>query len=125
MAFFRLFGDPSRSSDGGHQTQRLEPRRPAADAKAAAEAKVIADPKAAAESADSFLRLLAPEAKLAAEKRLAWSGPAMRRAGFKEEQISRTLIQGGSVVARGINDKSEFDKGQTTVPAGLSGVLSE
>ena len=99
MAFFRLFGDPSRSSDGGHETRRLQPRRPAADAKAAAEAKVIADAKAAAESADSFLRLLAPEAKLAGEKRLAWSGPAMRRADFKEEQITRTLIQGGSVVA--------------------------
>ena len=58
-------------------------------------------------------------AKASAEKRLEWTGKAMQRAGFKEETLKRTLTQGGTVVAWGKNDD-----GQTTVPAGLSGVVA-
>ena len=61
----------------------------------------------------------AAEAKALAEKRLEWTGKAMQRAGFKEETLKRTLTQGGTVVAWGKNDD-----GQTTVPAGLSGVVA-
>ncbi len=43
----------------------------------------------------------------------------MLRAGFKEERVIRTLTQGGTVVAWGYNGN-----GQTTVPAGLSGVVA-
>ena len=43
----------------------------------------------------------------------------MQRAGMKEETVKRTLTQGGTVVAWGDNDA-----GQTTVPAGLSGVVA-
>ncbi len=43
----------------------------------------------------------------------------MLRAGFKEEQVIRTLTQGGTVVAWG---SDSF--GQTKVPAGLSGVVA-
>ena len=69
--------------------------------KQAAEAKVIA------------------EAKASAEKRLEWTGKAMQRAGMKAETVKRTLTQGGTVVAWGGNGK-----GQTRVPAGLSGVVA-
>ncbi len=55
------------------------------------------------------------EAKLADEKRLAWTGTAMRRAGFKEDLIKRTLTQGGAVVAWGYGE---------SVPLGLSGVVA-
>ena len=58
-------------------------------------------------------------AKPATEKRLEWTGKAMQRAGFKEETLKRTLTQGGTVVAWGDNGE-----GQTTVPAGLSGVVA-
>ena len=61
----------------------------------------------------------AAEAKALAEKRLEWTGKAMQRAGMKAETVKRTLTQGGTVVAWGNNDK-----GQTTVPAGLSGVVA-
>ena len=53
--------------------------------------------------------------KLAASKRVEWLGVGMLRAGFKEEQVIRTLTQGGTVVAWG--DKP-------TVPAGLSSVVA-
>ena len=75
-------------------------------AKAAAEAKALAEKQAA-------------EAKAATEKRLEWTGKAMQRAGMKAETVKRTLTQGGTVVAWGDNEK-----GQTTVPAGLSGVVA-
>ena len=42
--------------------------------------------------------------KLAASKRVEWLGVGMLRAGFKEEQVIRTLTQGGTVVAWGDND---------------------
>ncbi len=61
----------------------------------------------------------AAEAKALAEKRLEWTGKAMQRAGMKAETVKRTLTQGGTVVAWG---KNEY--GQTTVPAGLSGVVA-
>ena len=61
----------------------------------------------------------AAEAKASAEKRLEWTGKAMQRAGMKAETVKRTLTQGGTVVAWGKNDD-----GQTTVPAGLSGVVA-
>ena len=51
------------------------------------------------------------------EKRLEWTGKAMRRAGFTAEQVTQTLTQGGTVVAWGDNKS-----GQTTIPSGLSGV---
>ena len=60
------------------------------------------------------------EAKTPAEKRLALSCPAMRRAGFKEGQITRTLTQGGTVVALGNTNQGLL----STVPAGLSGVVA-
>jgi len=59
---------------------------------------------------------LAAEAKA---KRLEWTGGALRRTGMKQDTITRTLTQGGTVVAWGYNDQ-----GQTTVPAGLSGVVA-
>ena len=43
----------------------------------------------------------------------------MRRAGFPEATITKTLTQGGTVVAWGKNDH-----GQTQVPAGLTGVVA-
>lgn len=58
-------------------------------------------------------------AKPAAEKRMAWTGSAMRRAGFTDDQINRALVHGGTVVAWGENDN-----GQCNVPAGLSGVVA-
>ncbi len=61
----------------------------------------------------------ASAAKSANEKRLEWTGKAMQRAGMKEETVKRALTQGGTVVAWGGNSE-----GQTTVPAGLSGVVA-
>ena len=58
-------------------------------------------------------------AKPATEKRLEWTGKAMQRAGIKAETVKRALTQGGTAVAWGSNDD-----GQTTVPAGLSGVVA-
>ena len=43
----------------------------------------------------------------------------MQWAGMKEETMKRALTQGGTIVAWGENDK-----GQTTAPAGLSGVVA-
>ncbi len=59
------------------------------------------------------------EAEAATEKRMAWTGAAMRRAGFKEEKIKQTLTQGGTVVAWGTNGD-----GQSEVPMALSGVVA-
>jgi tetratricopeptide (TPR) repeat protein len=59
------------------------------------------------------------EAKLATEKRLVWTGTAMRRAGFQGDQIESVLSQGGSVVAWG-----DSSYGGTAVPVGLSGVVA-
>ena len=64
-------------------------------------------------------KLVAAEPKASAEKRLEWTGKAMQRAGMKEDTVKRALTQGGTVVAWGDNDN-----GQTTVPAGLSGVVA-
>ena len=85
--------------------------------KAAVEAKALAEKQAA--EAKALAVKQAAEAKASAEKRLEWTGRAMQRAGFKEETVKRTLTQGGTVVAWGKNDD-----GQTTVPAGLSGVVA-
>ena len=73
---------------------------------------VAAEEKAAAD------RIVA-ESKPAAEMRLAWTGAAMRRAGFQENVITRTLTQGGTVVAWGHNHV-----GEARVPAGLTGVTA-
>ena len=94
----------------------------AAEAKAlaekeAAEAKALAEKEAA--EAKALAEKEAAEAKASAEKRLEWTGKAMQRAGFKEETVKHTLTQGGTVVAWGKNRE-----GQTTVPAGLSGVVA-
>ena len=62
---------------------------------------------------------LEAQQKPAASKRVEWLGVGMLRAGFKEERVIRTLTQGGTVVAWGGNSD-----GQTTVPAGLSGVVA-
>ena len=86
--------------------------------KQAAEAKVIAEAKALAEKQAAEAKVIA-EAKALAEKRLEWTGKAMQRAGMKAETVKRTLTQGGTVVAWGSDDR-----GQTTVPAGLSGVVA-
>ena len=59
------------------------------------------------------------EAKAAAEKRFAWTWAGMRRAGFAEEKITRTLTQGGTLVVWG-SDKH----GQTVAASGLSGVVA-
>jgi len=100
--------------------------RALAQAKAAQE-RAIAEAKAKAEAEERERQRLAAEAKAAPEraiaeakaKRLDWTGSALRRAGMKENTITRTLTQGGNVVAWGDNEK-----GQTTVPAGLSGVVA-
>ena len=63
--------------------------------------------------------MLAVAAARQAEKRLELSGPAMKRAGFADAQISKLLTDGGTVVAWGVNGS-----GQTKVPAGLSGVVA-
>ena len=84
---------------------------PSAKAPAEDEAKV---PKAKAPAVKQ-----AAEAKALAEKRLEWTGKAMQRAGIRAETVKRTLTQGGTVVAWGSNNK-----GPTTVPAGLSGVVA-
>ena len=60
--------------------------------------------------------MLAVAAARQAEKRLELSGPAMKRAGFADAQISKLLTDGGTVVAWGSYI--------TTVPAGLSGVVA-
>ena len=86
--------------------------------KQAAEAKVMAKVKALAKKQAAEAQVIA-EAKPATGKRLEWTGKAMQRAGMKAETVKRTLTQGGTVVAWGRNDK-----GQTTVPAGLSGVVA-
>ena len=54
-----------------------------------------------------------------AEEWLRWTGAALRRSGMSEEKVTRLLTQGGTVVAWGDNGF-----GQTTVPAGLSGVVA-
>ena len=92
--------------------------------KQAAEAKAAAEKQAAeAKEAQAFAEKQAAEAMAAAkpatEKRLEWTGKAMQRAGIKAETVKRALTQGGTVVAWGKNDN-----GQTTVPAGLSGVVA-
>ena len=88
-----------------------------AEAKAFAE-KQAAEAKALAEKQAAEAKVIA-EAKASAEKRLEWTGKAMQRAGMKAETVKRTLTQGGTVVAWGFNSD-----GQTTVPAGLSGVVA-
>lgn len=56
---------------------------------------------------------------------LEWTGGAMRRAGFDEERIKRTLTHGGTVVAWGSNkDYRDNYAGQARVPVGLSGVIA-
>ena len=58
-------------------------------------------------------------AEPARAKRFEWTGKAMQRAGMKEETVKRTLTQGGTVAAWGLNNY-----GLTTVPAGLRGVVA-
>jgi hypothetical protein len=89
-------------------------------------ARIAAEKEAARMAADKEAARIAAEkeaARIAAEgakaRRLEWTGAAMRRAGFDEARITRTLTQGGTLVAWGYN---VF--GQTTVPAGLSGVTA-
>ena len=90
------------------------------EARAVAE-KVAAQARAAAKKA-------AVEAKPAAEKRLAWTGAAMRSSGYEEDQIIRTLTQGGIVVAWGAGRTGQSDiplrNDQTIVPADLKGVTA-
>ena len=81
--------------------------------RAAAEAAADAA-RAAADAA-----LAAAIAQLAAEKRLQWTGAAMRRAGMADDRVKKALTQGGTVVAWGNNVG-----GQTRVPAGLTGVVA-
>ena len=81
--------------------------REKAEAAAAAEATAVAAAKANADAAG------------ASERRLEWIGPAMRRTGYSEQQVRRTLTQGGTVVAWGQNDSHQCD-----VPIGLSNVVS-
>ncbi len=66
--------------------------------------------KAAAEKQATEARAAAPLERI---------GKAMQWAGMKEETMKRALTQGGTIVAWGENDK-----GQTTAPAGLSGVVA-
>ena len=94
---------------------KLTTEKAAAEAKALAE-KEAADAKALAENAAAEAKALA---KASAEKRLEWTGKAMQRAGMKAETVKHTLTQGGTVVAWGKNRE-----GQTTVPAGMSGVVA-
>ena len=89
--------------------------RAAADAARAAAARAAAD--AARAAADAALA--AAIAQLAAEKRLQWTGAAMRRAGMADDRVKKALTQGGTVVAWGNNVG-----GQTRVPAGLTGVVA-
>ena len=87
-----------------------------AKAEAAARVASVAEAKALAEKQAAEAMAAA---KPATEKCLEWTGKAMQRAGFKEQTLKRTLTQGGTVVAWGGNSE-----GQTTVPAGLSGVVA-
>ena len=90
------------------------PRELARQARLAAEQKAAAERRAAMEKAAAERMALE-----ATNKRLAWTGAAMRRSGFSEGTTTRLLTQGGTVVAWGDNGF-----GQTTVPAGLSGVTA-
>jgi len=117
-----------------------ENQRLAAEAKAKAEAeererqRLAAEAKAKAEAEERERQRLAAEANAKAEaegrerqrlaealtkKLLDWTGGALRRAGMKEDTIKRALTQGGTVVAWGWNND-----GQTSVLAGLSGVVA-
>ncbi|MBM3871133.1 MAG: hypothetical protein FJ392_09240 [Verrucomicrobia bacterium] len=89
----------------------------------ATEPRVVATPEAKPGPKAQVPQPSTPEAKatapLATNRRLDWTGSALRRAGMKENTITRALTQGGTVVAWGRNGD-----GQTTVPAGLSGVVA-
>jgi len=103
------------------ERQRLAAEAKAAQERAIAEAKAaqsraIAEAKAKAEAEERERQRLTAEAK---SKRLDWTGSALRRAGMKQDTITRALTQGGNVVAWGLNNE-----GQTRVPAGLSGVVA-
>ena len=83
----------------------------ASKAKAVQE-RVMAEAKAMAEAEER-------ERQWLVAKGLDWTASAMRRAGMKHDTIMYAFTQGGTVVAWGYNGS-----GQTTVPAGLSGVVA-
>ncbi len=113
LAMPKIQVSPSLSQWNGASFEKIKPAIAAAKARAEDEIKAHA---MAAEVAR--LRRIA-EAKDTIEKRLAWTGAAMRRAGFKEDQIQRVLTQGGTMVAWGSNKNSQCD-----VPANLTGVVA-
>jgi hypothetical protein len=93
--------------------------------------KILAEAKIKADAEEKERQRMLEEAKakapIAAQERLAWTGVAMRRAGFKEEQITRMLTQGGSVVAWGAGEigRSGFpNHGQSIVPSDPSEVVA-
>jgi len=100
-----------------YQADAARSAREKAEAAAAAQAKAVAVAKAKAE-AEAERRQIAADVAAASAKRLEWIGATMRRAGYSEEQIRRTLTQGGTVVAWGKNDDHQCD-----VPIGLSNVV--
>ena len=99
----------------GAEPERNDIKSALEKAKAAAQKQK----KAISENNKAIEELLEAKGKLAAQKRIEWEGVGMLRAGFSEEQVGRTLTRGGTVVAWGGNSE-----GQTTVPAGLSGVVA-
>ena len=99
----------------GAEPERNDIKSALEKAKAAAQKQK----KAISENNKAIEEPLEAKGKLAAQKRIEWEGVGMLRAGFSEEQVGRTLTRGGTVVAWGGNSE-----GQTTVPAGLSGVVA-
>jgi len=91
------------------EAKKRERQRLAAEAEAKAEAE--------AEQKERERQRLAAEAEAKAKdllnKRLEWTGSAMRRAGVVEDKIKLALTQGGTVLAW-----------PTAAPAGLSGVVA-
>ena len=94
-------------------------KREGSDKAKSIEEKLRAERRRAQERAEQEPLEAEAQRKPAAPKRVEWLGVGMLRAGFKEERVIRTLTQGGTVVAWGDNGN-----GQTTVPAGLGGVVA-
>jgi len=89
----------------------------------ATEPRVVATPEAKPGPKAQVPQPSTPEAKatapLATNRPLDWTASALRRAGMKQDTITRALTQGGTVVAWGSNGYN-----QTRVPAGLSDVVA-
>lgn len=60
------------------------------------------------------------EARLAAEKRIAWVGPAMHRTGYTDVVVNRALTKGGTVTVLA----SKYAPVRSEIPAGLTDIVA-